>query len=492
MVVVACALSLVIASGLPLWVAAHRVTYLNDDSYISLTYAKSLAQGQGFVYNHPPATLGTTTPLFTFIVAGLGAAFRSLDMAVLATAFTALCWIGAAWCFFLFHQRLGISVIEAWTVALCVLAFGWVDNLGMEAYLFSVLLVAAVVLHTLGRWATTGFLVGLLFLTRGEGAMLIGVFACLHVVRCLAQRQFAPKLLFGPLLRLVAGFAVPVLAWGIYAQLTFGKVLPNTLTAKMGHLRAGLGPPFVRRLFQEWMPIWERQLRFGEAWRANAWYVAAAIGLYVACARRQALAAFPLWGLVYTAGYSLIGVAAAGWYGLPVHFVLTILAGLGMGWILTKLLENRHPLARWLTLPALAVLVLALGCTASTRTQAVRARVGDSRGPSYTALAEWFNTHADPTESIAYVEIGYLGYFTENRIIDLLGLTLPDVATHVARGDLVWGFRRYRPDYVVYLPEFDWLLGDIVADGVFRSSYERVAELPGPGEGNLVIYKRAF
>ncbi len=55
----------VIWCTIPIW----RHQHLNDDSFITLTYAKNLAQGNGFVYNQPPATLGTTTPLFTITTA---------------------------------------------------------------------------------------------------------------------------------------------------------------------------------------------------------------------------------------------------------------------------------------------------------------------------------------------------------------------------------------------------------------------------------------
>ena len=64
------------ASAIPIWTATHRFDSLNDDSYITLTYAKSLAAGRGFVYNHPPATLGTTTPLLTLLVAALSAVLQ--------------------------------------------------------------------------------------------------------------------------------------------------------------------------------------------------------------------------------------------------------------------------------------------------------------------------------------------------------------------------------------------------------------------------------
>lgn len=90
---------------------------------------------------------------------------------------------------------------------------------------------------------------------------------------------------------------------------------------------------------------------------------------------------------------------------------------------------------------------------------------------------------------MAYIEIGYLGYYTDNRIIDLAGLTLPDLVPHIAEGDFAYGFWHYTPDYYVYLPEFDWALGNIRANPEFDRQYQPVVTLPGPSESDFVIYR---
>src|SRR3972149_3031325 len=61
---------LMIASLIPLWAAYRHHTFLSDDAYITLTYVKNLVKGHGFVFNYGPPILGTTTPLFTLIIAG--------------------------------------------------------------------------------------------------------------------------------------------------------------------------------------------------------------------------------------------------------------------------------------------------------------------------------------------------------------------------------------------------------------------------------------
>ncbi len=44
-----------------------------DDAYITFRYARNLVRGTGFVYNPGERVLGTTTPLYTLVLAALAA-----------------------------------------------------------------------------------------------------------------------------------------------------------------------------------------------------------------------------------------------------------------------------------------------------------------------------------------------------------------------------------------------------------------------------------
>ena len=104
-------------------------------------------------------------------------------------------------------------------------------------------------------------------------------------------------------------------------------------------------------------------------------------------------------------------------------------------------------------------------------------------------LTKWLRDNTEDSHSVAYIEVGYLGYFTNNRIIDLAGLVTPDITDNIAKGDFASGFWDHRPDYFVYVPDFDWAFEGITADARFGESYIPVAELPGPGDANLTIYE---
>ena len=114
---------------------------------------------------------------------------------------------------------------------------------------------------------------------------------------------------------------------------------------------------------------------------------------------------------------------------------------------------------------------------------------GDIRGESYIHVSAWINDNTRPEDSIAFAEIGYLGYFTNNKIIDLLGLINPVPFPHIVQNDFSWAFWYYKPDYYLYLSEFDWLFGEIISDPRFLNEYSEIQTLDGPHTSDFIIYK---
>src|SRR3990170_6336850 len=50
-----------------------------DDAYITFRYARNLLAGNGFVFNPGERVLGTTTPLYTLLLAALAGLTRATD-----------------------------------------------------------------------------------------------------------------------------------------------------------------------------------------------------------------------------------------------------------------------------------------------------------------------------------------------------------------------------------------------------------------------------
>jgi hypothetical protein len=405
-------------------------------------------------------------------------------------------------------------------VGLVILATAWISFLGMEAYLFAFLLVLGLSLFFAKYYFLAGLTTGLLFLARGEGILVLFVQLGFYVVAEWPRMRRLDAEILKPLLWLVLGFSLPAVVWFVFATMTFGSVLPNTLGAKQAMGQSAVGRSLFQRLAREWMPTWGRQFSLGGLRFLNLWWLLAFIGLVSAMLFRRRWLAFGAWIVLYIAGYTLLQVSAAWWYQLPILFVLQLFFALGLVQCLEWLLGTRRardvggerarqaaPSADGATadggarspssVPRLVrialSIVVAIFFLFGLLKPAVSAALnhkGDPRGETYAELSRWLRENAAPTESVAFVEIGYLGFYTSNQIIDLAGLVLPEITPHVASDDYAWGFWHYEPDYFVYLPDFDWALAGIRADPRFDERYQPVTVLPGPRESDFVIFKR--
>jgi hypothetical protein len=483
-------ISLLSVASLFLLYAAHQHRgLLNDDSYIGLKYARNLADGKGFVYNDGLATLGTTTPLLILTIAGLGSVLPGVEFDTIAVFLSIFCWIGTLWTFYLFRETWGLEDWQAGILGIVLASSVWMSALGMEAYLFSFLLVMCLSLFFQGHHWWAGLAAGLLFLTRGEGVLVLFLLMALGTIRDWINRRSLDLRVLKPALLLGLGFAVPFLIWFVYAELTFGTFLPNTLAAKQAQKQTHLWRTFFQALIEIWMPVWGKTFTIAQLPSRTLWWLLIGIGAISSLCRRRQWLAFLAWIAMYVTGYSLLGVAAYAWYQLPMLFVLQLFLALGIIECIDLLLRWVKPSGVSIGLSTAFALVVLLNLVVLAIPRNM-SHQGDHRGKSYSELCKWFRDNTAAHESVGYIEVGYLGYYTVNPIIDLTGLVLPDIVPHVAKGDFAWGFWHYAPDYYVYTTDFDWALKGIKTDPKFERSYARVATLPGPRQADLVIYKR--
>ncbi|HEX6862490.1 MAG TPA: hypothetical protein VF414_06740, partial [Thermoanaerobaculia bacterium] len=108
----------------------------------------------------------------------------------------------------------------------------------------------------------------------------------------------------------------------------------------------------------------------------------------------------------------------------------------------------------------------------------------------YRQAAEWLVARSGPEDSVSYVEIGVLGYYSRKPVEDPLGLVTPRVVPYLARNDLAGGFLTKPTDYVLYHNRSG--MNPIVRAPWFPGAYEEVERLRGgpPSRQFLVIYRR--
>jgi hypothetical protein len=233
----------------------HAWHYWEDDAYIHLEFARSLAAGRGFAFNgHVVA--GDTAPLWVFLFVAMHALTPDwLIGGKVLTILGAILGLSGAYAF---ARRLAASMLPAFAgvtylpaaLVLLIVAnpyFCYWSFSGMEPIAASGLACFAVLAATRTEPTAKSFLAGCLLagiapLMRPEMLFLSALLALplLGQWRRLPVCPTKPATISAGLL-LLAG---PLAAWSLYSLRAFGHLIPNTNAAK----RAAASDSVVHRL----------------------------------------------------------------------------------------------------------------------------------------------------------------------------------------------------------------------------------------------------
>jgi hypothetical protein len=437
-----------------------------DDAYITFRYSRNLLAGAGFVYNPGEAVLGTTTPLYTLLMAGLAGLTGSGDFPQFAVIVNALAdAVTAALLYRLARQLLdsrvpALALGVLWTVSPMSVTFAIG---GMETSVGILWMVAAFSACLAERTWLAAFFAALALLTRPDTLIWVGPLALEVLIRALRERRF-------PWTE-AAWLVVPVTPWILFATLTFGGPLPNSVAAKA--VAYALPPTqALERLIQHYAtPFFEHR-----AFRIPAIGIVGGLALYPALAaigglklvrddaRTWPLVAYP-W--LYFATFAIANPLIFRWYlapPLPFYF-LCILAGI---WTLTGTLRAE----RWrVAVPAaLYAGMLAMSLNVWTphpdhgpdrptpemawhKLELLYEGVGRELAPDVTAETV-----------VAAGDIGAIGYFSGAEVLDTLGLISPQAVSYYPIDPSMLATTGYavapdlifdeRPDYIVVLETY--------------------------------------
>lgn len=447
--------------------------FAQDDAFITYRYARNIASGYGFVYNLNEPVLGTTTPLYTLVLALFGKLLGQ-DIRLISHLISVLSlWISGVVLYYLGKEG---GILQAAAVALVFISNPLlISAIGMETFFLIAISLLALKSYVDGKFYLTGVLLGLLTLTRYETMLFAGLLG-LHF---LLKHRKLPVWLASTL----AIFTI----WIVFAWYTFGNVIPQSALAKVTVLTSADGYPFFLGAIMWWL-VYGAQ---------TAWYYAllpiALFGGYLTFRSKrceQAYILFLAWSALYFVAASLVAGSFSWYYGplIPAFAILLVwgiefLVGL-LGRLLSQFPFGIHSVQ---VLQVIAFAVMTLGLVIlqlSSWTKGwvnYRGQIVDRRYIQYREVAKWLDHYASHDETLATREIGILGYYTDMKIIDLYGLVTPDVTPWLAHGDievLHKAVELYAPDYLFrHQSEFvDKSLG-----------YEPVQRF---GEGAYILYRK--
>lgn len=471
-------------------IAVSNVHTSYDDAFITYRYASNFARGLGFVYNPGEWYMGTTAPLYGLLLGVLG--ILNPDAIPLIGGWMSglsLLLLGAA--LYIYGRMHG-----QWFCGLLAGLFTVTNPLlpamfGGEMLFQTALIMCAFVLYRRERTVIAAVLLALGMLTRPDGIVAAGVVG-LHFL--ITRRRF-------PWRELLAAGSV-LLPFVVLALVYYGALTPGTLNAKRAQIESGLWPSFIQGSI-EWLRGYTFQggsTMFPDLQAAPhmiRYVLFIVLGIPTLLWFRFWL--LPLaWVGLYTLGYHILGVPFYGWYLIPIVVGLIIVAACGVAgvvelsiWVYNRLRMAHN--APWATTALRGVCLLALlpGVFSYIEYSRQRAAAEPTAGKQlYINTGHWLSANTPPDASIGYFEIGFMGYYARRAIIDPVGLVNPGVADNVARGDLTWAYREYRPDYIVhnqyiFVPQ----IGKMLAESWFTQQYREIARVNQQG-AEMIIYQR--
>lgn len=486
-----------------------------DDAYITFRYARNLLAGEGFVFNPGERVLGTTTPLYTLLLAALGllaggtaAPFPALALGLnaLADAISAvlLVWIGrqlggkwAAW---------GAGL--AWAIAPFSVAFAIG---GLETSLYLLLLLATFGAYLDKRYAAGSFFAALSLLTRPDALLLILPLA-------LDRLLFDPKRRGQSIGRWeILAFLLPLLAWLAFAWPYFGNPLPHSLIAKS---EVYLLPSFsaLIRFLQHFATPFQGHLSFGLPWIRIGLLLypfLALLGARQAFKKQPAAWSFAAFPWLYLAAFAIANPLVFRWYlapPLPFYMLFILLGAESLLGAILAWLNMRRRVPSWISAALLAALILAAPFSLLLADWQLQPEHGPSRAAPSMAwielelLYQQVAERLDPlllqkeAATLAAGDVGVLAYFTGAKILDLAGLNSPQALDYyplpiTQYGDFVYAVSSElvldeRPDYVVILEVYG--RQTLLKNAEFRKSYALFFEIPTDiyGSRGMLIFQR--
>lgn len=475
--------------------------FSTEDSYITYRYAQNLVEGHGFVYNQGEKYLGTTAPFYALLLSFFG--FLGFSIPTIGGILSAVS-LGLT---LIILYLLTLRRSYPWVGFFCglfVLSSPWfLQTFGSETYFQLLMIISAFYFYDRQEYIPTTVFCALAFLVRADGIIPAGI---IFLAYLLENRKFPVKEM--------ALFIALCLPLFIFYYLNFNTLLPGTLGVKQAQYASGLWRKFLPGI-----------LHFGKLiLRQNIFLYffipLILIGGVLILFSRKIWFIITSWAILYTLGYGLLKVSFYHWYPIPLIFLFMLMSGFSIQFLTSvprffteeqqkiqkvRILNLDLQLAiekfkdisspwkwayRFLSLIVISSIILVLWGGVKAYRESYES-LPFPKLELYTKAGKWLGENIPPEASIAALEVGYLGYHAQRKVIDLVGLVTPGLSDHLRARDFRWVIGRFKPDYFIYNLEFRGWLEDIIEEPWFGRSYEQIHEMSQTGyPHNLKIFKK--
>lgn len=423
--------------------AVFRVGFPLDDAWIHLTYARNFAEHGEWAFRLGERSAGSTSPLWTFLLS-LG---YFLNLAPYA------------WTFFLgwlVLTALGISAETAvrklvdlyaaripWVGIFFVLAWHltWSAVSGMETLLHGLIIfiILAELIAGTRRYLALGLLAGLSVWVRPDGVTLLGplFFTALLMESSWLNRGKA-------VLKIAMGFSALFLFYLLFNLALSGNPMPNTFYAKQAEYEEfWLSKALTERIVNYLLPLIASPFLVLIP-GAFLWLVK------MIRLRNWGALAGVIWFMGYIAIYFMrLPAYQHGRYIIPAFSILYLWGMIGFIEYISSLGSNLRIALIWKgTLAVLCLTFAVIGAQQNARdVYWIESEMVET--------AKWVQRNLPADALLAVHDVGAIGYFADNTLLDMAGLISPEVIPFIRdEARLAAYLDANSADYLITLPSF--------------------------------------
>lgn len=399
---------------------ANGIGFPLDDAWIHQTYARNLSQFGSWSFIPGVVSSGSTSPLWTILLApGFLFGGNLFYYWTLTIACAALCGL----IYFLCKSLQNLTFGQNWGIVL-LLGFlaasewhlQWAAASGMETILYSlgIVLFTCLITKRNVNWLIVGIVTGLIIWIRPDGLTLLGPLA-LVILQNILEKKLSKR----SLVRCVLAFTLILGGYLVFNYFLTGTIFPNTFYAKQMEYRELLDVSIWSRIINEFSPILVGVCLFLVPGFIYSFFKSI-------IKRNLSSLGMMLWGIGYVLLFAirLPVIYQHGRYVIPV-IPIALLFGVS-GWfeiletIKTPRLKRFASFGVWGTLVAISMAFFAQGIT----TYRTDVKIIDTL---MVQPAKWINQNTAENSVIAVHDIGAMGFYCNRELIDLAGLINPEV-----------------------------------------------------------------
>jgi hypothetical protein len=453
-------LALLLIFALSIRITFAFITNLTlEDALITFRYAENLAHGHGFVYNLDKHVLGTSSPLWTIILATLKS-ISNVDVIIISKFLGIAFDCGTITVLFLTLTKIsGTRIAIIFALLFCSNPdLIMISTSGMET---SLLLfgMAIGISGMMRKNSFFGFGLVIALLTRIDAIIFIG---CILAGAFIIERKWAFK---------QSLFIVCIsLPWFIFSIFYFGNLLPQSLLAKSiaYHQSISLSSlSFIGALtpFNNTNPF--------KIIISCTFIILLCFGIIQISKACKSLFPLIIFFISYCVIFSLSGMLIFRWYIIPPIFISMVIIAYGFDWLYNATRSKyNYAYSPWLVGLIALILIVSSLSIAYHRLEKYKQLQG-LEDTFRKEIGLWLNNNLPHGSSVLLEPIGYIGYYAglEITIMDEIGIVTPQI-TQYRNGNPGWyhhAIEELRPEYII---QYKYSLDKNISEGTGTKLFE--------------------